>query len=112
MDSILEREIYDKLKLHLNDKKYDIIPQVKQSDFSIDLWIKDKTTNNFILAIECDGPTYHSKPADRTCDIWRQSILESNGWKFEWISSLQWWKQDQNKAINRFLERLETLDSI
>ncbi|WP_338965306.1 AAA domain-containing protein [Spiroplasma endosymbiont of Sarcophaga carnaria] len=109
MDSILEEEIYTQLKKHLNGERFEIIPQVKQSGFRIDLGIKDKTTGNFVLAIECDGHTYHSKPMDRARDIWRQSILESNGWKFERISSLQWWKGNQNKVIERVLKKIETL---
>ncbi|UNF61540.1 MULTISPECIES: hypothetical protein [Spiroplasma] len=109
MDSILEEEIYTQLKKHLNGERFEIIPQVKQSGFRIDLGIKDKTTGNFVLAIECDGHTYHSKPMDRARDIWRQSILESNGWKFERISLLQWWKGNQNKVIERVLKKIETL---
>ncbi|WHQ36900.1 AAA domain-containing protein [Spiroplasma sp. SV19] len=109
MDSILEEEIYTQLKLHLNTERFEIIPQVKQSGFRIDLGIKDKTTNSFVLAIECDGHAYHSKPMDRARDIWRQSILESNDWKFERISSLQWWKGNQKKVINRVLKRIEEL---
>ena len=41
--------------------------------------IKNKKTGNYVLAIECDGKTYHSSLNARDRDRLRQEILESKG---------------------------------
>jgi very-short-patch-repair endonuclease len=43
-----------------------------------------------ILAIECDGATYHSSQSARDRDRLRQEQLERQGWRFHRIWSTEW----------------------
>jgi very-short-patch-repair endonuclease len=44
----------------------------------------------YVLAIECDGATYHSSPSARDRDRLRQEQLERQGWRFHRIWSTEW----------------------
>jgi very-short-patch-repair endonuclease len=69
----------------------------------------------FVLAIECDGATYHSAPTARDRDRLRQQHLEALGWRFHRIWSTDWFlRRDQeiqrataafNKAVRLADER-------
>lgn len=66
-------------------------PQVGSSGFRIDLGIRhpDKP-GTYILAVECDGATYHSALWARERDRLRQDVLEHLGWRFHRIWSTDW----------------------
>jgi very-short-patch-repair endonuclease len=44
----------------------------------------------YVLAIECDGATYHSSKSARDRDRLRQEQLEQKGWRFHRIWSTEW----------------------
>ena len=44
----------------------------------------------YVLAIECDGATYHSSQSARDRDRLRQEQLERQGWRFHRIWSSEW----------------------
>ena len=44
----------------------------------------------YVLAIECDGATYHSSQSARDRDRLRQEQLERHGWRFHRIWSTEW----------------------
>lgn len=44
----------------------------------------------YVLAIECDGATYHSSQSARDRDRLRQEQLERQGWRFHRIWSTEW----------------------
>jgi very-short-patch-repair endonuclease len=44
----------------------------------------------YVLAIECDGATYHSSQSARDRDRLRQEQLERKGWRFHRIWSAEW----------------------
>lgn len=96
-DSEFEMEVCD----FLREKGYTVDTQVGCSGFRIDLGVKRPDTSDYVLAIECDGATYHSSRNARDRDRLRQEILESMGWKFYRIWSTEWFK---NGVIER--ERL------
>ena len=66
-------------------------PQVGSSGFRIDLGVRhpDKP-GTYILAVECDGATYHSALWARERDRLRQDVLEHLGWRFHRIWSTDW----------------------
>jgi len=80
--------------------------QVGDSGFKIDFAIKDPKTNEYILAIEADGATYHSTEYARERDYMRQRILENRGWRFVRIWSTDWWR-DPESQIQRVLLALD-----
>ena len=91
-DSDFEGEVRDALvKLG-----YKVKTQVGSKGYKIDLAIvhpKDKKT--FLAGIECDGAKYHSSPSAKERDLYRQKILEDNGWNILRVWSRDWWKNEE-----------------
>ncbi len=88
-DSPFEEEVYEKL----TEIGYSVDTQVGMSGYRIDLAVVDPNDpSKYVLGIECDGAMYHSSPAARERDIYRQRFLESKGWKIERVWSRDWWK--------------------
>lgn len=58
------------------------------------------------IAIECDGAAYHSSTEAYLNDVYRQKILESNGFVFHRIWSTNWWRSPQKEAkrLTDFIE--------
>lgn len=91
-DSEFEMEVCE----FLRREGFTVDTQVGCSNFRIDMCIRIPDTSNYVLAIECDGATYHSSKNARDRDRLRQQILESMGWKFYRIWSTDWFKNNQN----------------
>ena len=66
-------------------------PQVGSAGFRIDIGGRhpDKP-GTYLLAVECDGATYHSALWARERDRLRQDVLEHLGWRFHRIWSSDW----------------------
>lgn len=96
-DSEFEMEVCD----FLRENGFEVDTQVGCSGFRIDLGLRRPGGSDYILAIECDGATYHSSKNARDRDRLRQEILERMGWKFYRIWSTDWFK---NKRVEK--ERL------
>lgn len=96
-DSEFEMEVCE----FLREKGYTVDTQVGCSSFKIDLAIKRPDSSDYVLAVECDGATYHSSKTARDRDRLRQDILERMGWKFYRIWSTDWFR---NKSVEK--ERL------
>lgn len=87
---------------------YEVEHQVGSQGFRIDLAVRDKNwSSQFILAVECDGATYHSALWARERDRLRQGILEQHGWSFHRIWSTDWFYKRHNE-IERLKLALET----
>ena len=94
-DSIFERQVSD----FLIKNGVDIANQVKSEGFKIDIAVKHpKEKGRFILAIECDGATYHSSGIARDRDKSRQHVLEMMGWKFRRIWSTDWFRNNESES--------------
>lgn len=93
-DSEFEEEVYDFLK----ENGFEADTQVGCSHFQIDIGLKRPNSSEYVLAIECDGATYHSSRNARDRDRLRQEILERMGWKFYRIWSTDWFR---NTAIEK-----------
>lgn len=86
-DSPFEESVYG----FLTEKGYQVETQVGCAGYRIDLGIKDPNKpGRYILAVECDGATYHSSKYARERDRLRQSVLENIGWHFYRIWSTEW----------------------
>ncbi|MBQ8749959.1 MAG: DUF4011 domain-containing protein [Clostridia bacterium] len=93
-DSYFEIEVCDVLK----ESGYKVDMQVGCSGYRIDLGVKHPTKGEYVLAVECDGATYHSGKTTRDRDRLRQEVLERLGWKFYRIWSTDWFR---NKATEK-----------
>ena len=96
-DSEFEMEVCE----FLREKGYSVDTQVGCSSFKIDLAVKRPNSSDYVLAVECDGATYHSSKTARDRDRLRQDILERMGWQFYRIWSTDWFR---NKRVEK--ERL------
>ncbi|MBR6071641.1 MAG: hypothetical protein IKP77_02265, partial [Acholeplasmatales bacterium] len=96
--SLFEDDIYAFLK----ENGFDVEKGIGYSKYRIDLGLKN-SKNDFVLAIECDGDTYHNNKSARDRDRLRESILESMCWKYYRIWSIDWYK-------NNSVEKKKLLD--
>jgi len=102
-DSSFEETVYEFLK----NNKYEVHKQVGCAGFRIDLAIVDpKSQGEYLLAIECDGATYHSSPVARDRDRLRQQVLEGLGWKIHRIWSTDWYR-NRDETSNRLIKAIE-----
>lgn len=102
-DSPFEDEVLTALK----DRNYLVEPQVGTAGYFIDLAIKDpERPGRYILAIECDGASYHSSRSARDRDRLRQGVLEGLGWRFHRIWSTDWFR-NRRQEIDRMVEAIE-----
>lgn len=76
----------------LREKGYTVDTQVGCSIYRIDLGLKRGEGSDYVLAIECDGASYHSSDTARDRDRLRQQVLEQMGWKFYRIWSVDWFR--------------------
>jgi len=84
-----ERSIQERLER----EGFDLVPQYGVGKYLIDFAVRDpKDSSKFLLAIECDGASYHSQPTARERDRLRQELLEDRGWRFHRIWSTDWFR--------------------
>lgn len=82
-------------------------PQVGSAGFRIDIGVRHPDQpGTYLLAIECDGATYHSALWARERDRLRQDVLEHLGWRFHRIWSTDWF-YDRRTQIQRLRAALE-----
>jgi very-short-patch-repair endonuclease len=81
--------------------------QVGTVGFKIDLGVRDPALpGRYILAVECDGATYHGALWARERDRLRQEVLEAQGWRFHRIWSTDWFYR-RPREIERLRLALE-----
>ncbi|MDE6966883.1 MAG: type III restriction endonuclease subunit R, partial [Clostridiales bacterium] len=105
-DSEFESEVCE----FLRENGFAVDPQVGCSSFKIDLALKRPDSSDYVLAIECDGATYHSSKTARDRDRLRQEILERMGWKFYRIWSTDWFRNkhvEKNRLLDAAKKALE-----
>jgi very-short-patch-repair endonuclease len=82
-----------------------LIPQMGASRSRIDMVAEHpKNPGRYVLAIECDGATYHSSYTARDRDRLRQQQLENLGWRFYRIWSTDWFMRKEHE-VQRTLTR-------
>ena len=81
--------------------------QVGSAGFRIDLGVRHPDQmGRYILAVECDGATYHSALWARERDRLRQDVLQGLGWQFHRIWSTDWFHR-RHSEIDRLRAALE-----
>ena len=93
-DNIFQQGVYAEIV----EAGYDAIQEVGQAGYKIDIGIIDPNNKSkFLLAVECDGATYHSSATTRDRDRLRQSVLENLGWRFHRIWSTDWFQNPHSE---------------
>ncbi len=78
----------------VRDLGYLVDMQVGSAGFRIDLAARrPDRPGRYILAIECDGATYHSALWARERDRLREDVLTNMGWRFHRIWSTDWFQR-------------------
>ncbi len=89
-DSVFEIQVANALQ----ERGYQVHPQVGIAGFFIDLAIADPNRpGRYLIGIECDGASYHSGRSARDRDRLRQSVLEDHGWIIHRIWSTDWFQR-------------------
>jgi len=102
-ESPFEKAVHDELE----NRGYDVHPQIGCSGYRIDLAVVDsETPGRYLLGIECDGANYHSAKTARDRDKLRESVLVGLGWKIHRIWSTDWWN-NAPETLGRIVDAIE-----
>jgi len=86
-------------------------PQHGSGGYLIDFAVKNPARpGSYVLAIECDGASYHSAPIARERDRLRQEHLERLGWRFHRIWSQDWFRDPATEAAKAVAAALAAIN--
>jgi very-short-patch-repair endonuclease len=107
-DLVLEKPPLNPFEVDVRDtlakRGLNLLPQYGVSGYLIDFVAPHPgKPGRYVLAIECDGATYHSSESARDRDRLRQSQLENLGWTFHRIWSSEWF-YNKERCVGRLLE--------
>lgn len=90
--------------------------QVGSSRYRIDLVaMHPRKPGRYVLAIECDGASYHAAPTARDRDRLRQQQLEALGWRFCRVWSTDWFlrrEEEVQRVLKAFDESVHSADEL
>jgi hypothetical protein len=106
-----EVDVYQVLRAH----GMRLEPQVGASDARITFAVgHPDRPDEFVLAIETDGPTYHTAATASERDRLRQQQLESLGWAYHRIWSLDWYQRREQtiaRVMASYAEAIQAADA-
>jgi very-short-patch-repair endonuclease len=117
-DHVLDKPALNPFEVDVRDtllrRGLKLTAQYGTSGYWIDFAVQHPVQpGRYILAIECDGATYHSSQSARDRDRLRQEQLERQGWRFHRIWSTEWFHDKDacaEKAIAAYHEALRHAD--
>lgn len=93
-----DSDFEDMVRRRLQLEGFDVDCQVGVAGYRVDLAVKHpQNPMSYVLAVECDGATYHSFKSARDRDRLRQEILERLGWKIHRIWSTDWFHNPEQE---------------
>lgn len=85
---------------HIKNWGYEVDSQVGVGGYFLDLAVvHPHKPGKHMLAIECDGATYHSSRSARDRDRLRQQALERMGWCIHRIWSTDWFRNPRSQLV-------------
>jgi very-short-patch-repair endonuclease len=117
-DCILDKPALNPFEIDVRDTLMrhglKLTAQYGTSGYWIDFAVQHPTQPGcYVLAIECDGATYHSSPSARDRDRLRQEQLERQGWRFHRIWSSEWFHDKEScaaKALTAYHDAVRLTD--
>lgn len=86
---------------------YEVALQVGAAGYFIDIAVKHPDNpSEYLLAVECDGATYHSSLSARDRDRLKTAVLQKMGWDVHRIWSTDWFN-NRGTEISRLLNAIE-----
>jgi very-short-patch-repair endonuclease len=106
-DAVIDKPALNPFEVDVRDtlsrQGLKLIAQYGSSGYWIDYAVAHPThPGRYVLAIECDGATYHSSESARDRDRLRQEQLERIGWRFHRIWSSEWF-YNRDKCVEKVL---------
>jgi very-short-patch-repair endonuclease/DNA polymerase III delta prime subunit len=110
-DRVLEKPALNPFEMDVRDtlsrRGLKLTAQYGSSGYWIDFAVQHPTEpGRYVLALECDGATYHSSESARDRDRLRQEQLERLGWKFCRIWSSEWF-YNKDASVQNVLDAYE-----
>ncbi len=110
-DTVMDKPALNPFELDVRDTLsrhgLKLTAQYGSSGYWIDFAVGHPTDpGRHVLAIECDGKTYHSSTSARDRDRLRQEQLERIGWRFCRIWSTEWF-DNKEKAVAKVISAYE-----
>jgi very-short-patch-repair endonuclease len=110
-DQIVDKPLLNPFEIDVRDtlaqRGLKLTPQYGTSGYWIDFAAQHPDRpGDYVLAIECDGATYHSSQSARDRDRLRQEQLELKGWRFHRIWSTEWFR-DKNACADKAVAAYE-----
>jgi len=107
-DVILDKPALNPFEVDVRDtlskQGLKLVAQYGSSGYWIDYAIAHPTQpGRYVLALECDGATYHSSESARDRDRLRQEQLERVGWRFHRIWSSEWF-YNRDKCVEKVMD--------
>ncbi|MDE5654156.1 MAG: type III restriction endonuclease subunit R, partial [Clostridia bacterium] len=90
----------------LRSKGYEVDVKIGASAGSVDIGVKATGSDDYVLAVECDGRSYKSAKNTRDRDRLRASILQRMGWHYHRVWAIDWIKNNKDEK-DRLLKALE-----
>ncbi len=110
-DRIIEKPALNPFEVDVRDtlqrRGLKLVAQYGSSGYWIDYAVQHPTQpGRYVLALECDGASYHSSESARDRDRLRQEQLERLGWRFCRIWSSEWF-YDKERSVQKVLDAYE-----
>lgn len=103
----MESPFEEAVAAQLEQRGWQVIPQVGVSGYRIDLGIRHPDHPGIYLAgVECDGATYHSSATARDRDKVREQVLRGLGWTILRVWSTDWWF-NAKESVERLHQALD-----
>ncbi|WP_271565787.1 DUF3320 domain-containing protein [Bradyrhizobium sp. CCBAU 11386] len=107
-----ESPFEDAVMRALQEKGWEVHPQVGVSFFRVDLGIVHPDfPGRYLAGVECDGAAYHSSATARDRDRLREMVLTDLGWLIRRIWSTEWWMDSSAAAEKLHAKLVADLDA-
>ncbi len=81
------------------------VPRVGVAGYQVGIAVRHPSEpERFVLAIECDGPSYSAAPAARDRELGRPAVLQRMGWNVHRVFAPAWYRNPQEE-LERLLAR-------